>query len=54
MNYIINDNKRQKIISVRCIKNGSYTVLSIDYNDDNKVDILKTVMEYVCKLESMD
>ena len=50
MDYIINDNKNQKVLSVRCIKNGSYNVLSVEYNDDNKVEMLKMVMDYVTSL----
>ena len=51
MDYIIEENKYKKKIDVRCVKNGSYTILSIEYNDDNKVEILKMVLDFVNKLE---
>jgi hypothetical protein len=50
MDYIIEDNKSSKKLNVRCIKNGSYNVLSVEYNDDNKVEMLKVILDFVNKL----
>jgi|LakMenEpi03Aug12_release.lakeMendotaPanAssembly.Ray.scaffolds.fasta_scaffold3340986_2 hypothetical protein len=51
MDYIINDNKSKKVLSVRCIKNGSYNILDVEYNDNNKVEILKLVLDYISSLK---
>jgi hypothetical protein len=50
MNYRIEDLISEKVIKVKCVKNGSYTILSVEYNDNNKVEILKMVLDFVSKL----
>jgi hypothetical protein len=52
MKYIISDKTNTNEIVVRCIKSGSYTVLTVEYNDKNKVEILKMVLDYVARLEN--
>lgn len=49
MNYIISDKKGS--FNVQCIKNGSYSILTVEYNESNKHDILKMVLDFVSKLE---
>jgi hypothetical protein len=51
MDYIINDNTQTKSLKVQCIKNGSYNVLTVQYNDSNKVEMLKMVLDFVTKIE---
>jgi hypothetical protein len=52
MNYIIEDNKINNKLVVRCIKNGNYTILSVGYDKDNKAEMLKMILDYVSKLEN--
>lgn len=54
MHYSIEDITNEKLLRVKCVKNGSYTILSVQYNEDNKSEILKNVLVFVNNLHLND